>query len=216
MIGKQKNPVILKVILILEVVIVVGLVFVLFKLILPQTANFQQEPSQGEITTEVVITPSDILANKARYNNQNLVVRGRVTLERVVCQKMDCPAEDKCCGCPEERNLAIKDQAKPLGSEEKGLLRLFDSKHQPLCQRSKTSCDYHCGDWIDDAIYDVSGIFFAEPPTTGLKMSFNYFLQVEDKKIVQKSGIGDFVKNAFNDAVKKFKEWTTSGSYVLD
>ncbi|HUS60147.1 MAG TPA: hypothetical protein VMX76_02075 [Nevskiaceae bacterium] len=208
--GKQK------VAAILSLVLVSVLVFVLAKFILPSLTSQTGEMIQEEVETKGSIIPSQVLNSKAKYTQQNIVIRGRVALERVVCEKKKCPVDDVCCGCPQLRNLVIKDPGKTLTSESEGLLRLLDSKLQPFCQRSKTSCDYDCQDWVDNAIYDVSGLFFAEPPPTGWKMSFDYYFQVEDKEPVKKVGTVDIIKNIFNEAVSKVKEWTTSGSYVLD
>lgn len=199
---------------IIWIIIAAVLIFVFIKYVLPRVVDLSKTP--GEQMATEILTPEEILTNKAKYNNQRVEVKGRVTLERVVCSKADCPVEDKCCGCPEQRNLVIKDEAKPLGSEDKGLLRLLDLKNQPFCQRRPDSCDYDCADWIDDGIYEVEGTFFAELPPAGLNIAFNYFLQVENKKFAQKTGSFDFIKNVFNDAVQKLKNWATSGSYVLD
>jgi hypothetical protein len=170
---------------------------------------------EEEVKAEVRLTPSQILANKAKYNLQEIVIRGRVKPEPVVCERKECPANDACCGCPTERDLILTDTGKVLTSEE-GTLKLVDTKlGKSFCSRRSYTCDYDCGDWVKGAIYDVSGKFFADSPPPGWQMSLNYYFQVESKELVKKVSFKETFGNFINEMKNKIASFKTSGQYVL-
>ncbi|PJC28349.1 hypothetical protein CO054_00560 [Candidatus Shapirobacteria bacterium CG_4_9_14_0_2_um_filter_39_11] len=171
---------------------------------------------KGEINPpEGALIPSQILNNKPKYTQQRIIVRGRVSPEPAVCEKKECPTNDPCCGCPSERDLLISDSEAVLTSKTKGVLRLLDPNGKSLCQRQKFSCEYSCQDWVKEAIYDVGGTFYAEPPPPGWKLSLEYYFKVESKNLVKTTSLGESARNVFNDIKEMFKQLTTSGSYVL-
>lgn len=173
------------------------------------------EKASQETVAEEVITPSTLLNNRAKYSRQRVVIRGRTTREPAVCERKECPADDSCCGCPEERNLILNDSNVVLTSNSGGRLRLLDEQKQPLCQRRVGSCEYNCGEWKVGAIYDVTGNFFGEAPPPGWKMSLEYYFLVEDKSLVRTVGILDTIGNLFNEIKAQFQKLKTTGSYVL-
>lgn len=161
------------------------------------------------------LTPSQILNDKFRHNKERLVVRGRVLTEPVVCERKECPGNDPCCGCPPQRNLVIVDAGTVMTSKTQGRLRLLGLAGEPLCQRRESSCDYQCLGWIEGAVYDVSGTFSAEPPPRGWRISLEYYFQVEDKSLVERTAIGQSVGNVFREIREMVKDLGTSGYYVL-
>jgi hypothetical protein len=161
------------------------------------------------------LLPSEVLNNKSRYNQQRIIIRGKVSPEPVVCQRQECPENDSCCGCPSERNLLIKDAGALLRPKTKGRLRILGSDGHSLCQRRLGSCDYDCGDWKEGGIYEVKGFFSAEPPPRGWKISLDYYFQAEEKRLVGIIGFSTSLENAFQEIGEFFKNFTTSGSYVL-
>jgi hypothetical protein len=170
---------------------------------------------EEQIEREEGLTPSQILANKSKYSQQKIAIRGRVVPEPVVCERKECPLDDSCCGCPSERNLAVNNPGQVLSSQE-GSLRLVEAQTgKAFCTRQAKSCDYLCGDWVKGAVYDVNGEFFAESPPPGWKLSLNYYFQVESKELVKRVGLGESFGNFVNEIKEKFKSFKTSGYYVL-
>jgi len=171
--------------------------------------------SEEQIKTEGRLAPSQILANKSKYSQQKIAIRGRVVPEPVVCERKECPSDDSCCGCPPERNLVINNTGQVLSSQE-GSLRLVEAQTgKAFCTRQAKSCDYLCGDWVKGAVYDVDGEFFAESPPPGWKLSLNYYFQVEGKNLVKRVGLGESFGNFVNEIKEKLKSFKTSGYYVL-
>jgi len=166
-----------------------------------------------EIKTEERLIPSQVLSNKAKYHQQEVVIRGRASPEPVVCERKECPTNDSCCGCPVERDLILADAGKVLTSQE-GAMRLIEAG-KSLCQRRQYSCDYDCGDWLRGAIYDVNGKFFAESPPPGWKLSLNYYFQVESKNLVKKVSLSETFNNFFSEIKNRLNNLKTSGQYVL-
>lgn len=192
------------------VLIIAGVIF--FKITGPPV----KEVAETErMETEERLTPSQILNNKFKYDKERLVMRGRVLTEPVVCERKECPSGDSCCGCPSQRDLVIVDSGTVMTSRTQGRLRLLDLVGSSLCQRRPSSCDYHCPDWVEGAIYDVGGTFSAQAPPPGWKMSLEYYFQVEDKSLVQRTAIGESIGNAFREIREMVKDLGTSGYYVL-
>jgi hypothetical protein len=67
------------------------------------------------------ISPSEVLNKKSSYSGKKIILRGRVAEAPVVCQKKECPPDDACCGCPEERNLVLLDEKSILVLKPKKL-----------------------------------------------------------------------------------------------
>jgi hypothetical protein len=154
------------------------------------------------------VSPSEVLADKPRYDAREVVIRGRVSQETVACERKECPSDDPCCGCKPERNLLIVDAEKVLPDETTGRLRMVDLDSKPLCQRVPGECKYECPGWEMDAVYDVSGTFFASPPPSGLRIYLDYFLEVKAKDLVKKGGLSDFPDRAtefFKELLIKLK-----------
>lgn len=169
-----------------------------------------------EVTkNEEKLSPSQILANKSKYSQQEIVIRGRVNQEPVVCERKECPTNDICCGCPAGRDLILTDSGKILTSEE-GTLRLVENvTEKPLCQRIISSCEYHCSDWIRGAIYDVSGKFFADSPPPGWQMSLNYYFQINGKELVKRISFMESLRSFGGEIKNKITSFKTSGQFVL-
>jgi len=155
------------------------------------------------------IFPSEVLNKKSSYSGKKIILRGRVTEAPVVCQKKDCPRDDVCCGCPEERNLVILDEKNILTSQTKEGLRLLDKEGKSFCQREKGSCRYQCGDWKEGGVYEVYGEFWAEAPPPGWGKSMDFYFKVEDKSIGERANL------FFQEIKNMIKNFRTSGSYVL-
>lgn len=166
-----------------------------------------------EAKTEARLIPSQILASKVKYDQQEIVIRGRVKLEPVVCERKECPTNDSCCGCPVERDLILADAGKVLTSQE-GAMRLIEAG-KSLCQRRPYSCDYDCGDWVKEASYNVNGKFYAESPPPGWQMSLNYYFQVESKELIKKASFKETFGNFISEMKDKIASFKTSGQYVL-
>jgi len=161
------------------------------------------------------ISPSEVLNKKSSYSGKKVTLRGRVVEAPVVCQKKDCPSDDACCGCPEERNLVILDEKNILTSQTKESLRLLDKEGKSFCQREKGSCRYQCGDWKEGGVYEVYGEFWAETPPPGWTKSIDFYFKVEDKRLVKSLGIGGRANLFFQEIKNIIKNVRTSGSYVL-
>ena len=120
-----------------------------------------------------------------QYSGQNLTIRGKVVAEDLFCEKKSCPAEDSFCGCPETRDLLLKDPDNTIFSQEsKSRLRLVDGNKDSLCQRILGTSKYDCGDWQSGAIYDVDGYFYAEKPVSGIAISLDFYFQVTRKNLI--------------------------------
>lgn len=180
-----------------------------------QQTVVKEEVSEEPILAEEKLVPSLILNNKSKYNQQEIVIRGKVIPAPVVCERKTCPPDDLCCGCPTERNLIIVDEGRGLTPETKGQLRLLDPTGMPFCQRHVTDCDYDCQDWVKGAVYDVSGTFYAEPPPWAWKLALEYYFQVSSKNRVRTIGLGESLGNILEDVKEMFKQLTTSGYYVV-
>ncbi len=179
------------------------------------TKQEKEKVFEEKIETEERLIPSQILNNKSKYNQQRIIVRGRVSTESAVCEKKECPMDDPCCGCPLEIDLIIADAGTILSPKTGGRLRLSNIEGNPFCQRSQLSCEYHCGDWIEGVIYDVGGKFFAEAPPPGWKLSLNYYFQVEDKDLIRERGFGEFIGDVLREIKELVQKFKTSGYYVL-
>lgn len=195
---------------ILPLILVMVSIFIFNK-----TRRVREKVSEERREAKERLTPSQILNNKPKYNQQKITVRGRVSPGPVVCERKECPPSDPCCGCPSERALIIHDPGVALTSKTGGRLRLVDSDGKQFCQRRQSSCKYHCRDWIERAIYDVRGVFFAEPPPPGWKLSLEYYFQVESKNLVKKVGLGESIGNVFREIKEKIEKLKTSGYYIL-
>jgi len=183
--------------------------------ILNKTKRVREKIFEEKIEVKEGLIPSQILNNKPKYNQQRITIRGRVSPEPVVCERKDCPTNDSCCGCPSERNLIIYDSGAVLTSKTGGRLRLSDAEGKPFCHRRQSSCEYHCGDWIKGAIYDVSGMFFAEPPPAGWKLSLEYYFQVESKNLIKRVSLGESIGNILKEIREMVERIKTSGYYIL-
>ncbi len=171
--------------------------------------NIQETSSEG------VLKPSELLSNRAKHAGKRVVVQGRVSREPAVCEKKECPSDNPCCGCPEERSLILNDSNVVLTSNSGGRLRLLDQEKKPFCFLPAGSCNYECSGWEEGAIYDVTGNFFTETPPPGWKISLEYYFLVENKSLVKSVGILDTIGNLFNEIKAQFYKLKTSGSYVL-
>lgn len=161
------------------------------------------------------LVPSEVLSHKADYNRQALVIRGKVSSEPVVCERENCPDSDPCCGCPNERDLLIADPGLVLTSKTKGRLKLVDYQRGSMCRRLPESCDYSCQDWVEGAVYDVEGMFFAEPPPSGWRLSLEQYFEVEDKRLVRKVGLQEVLGNVLGEVMELFGQLGRPSSFVL-
>lgn len=173
-------------------------------------------PEVEEEVSEHII-PTEILANKIKYQDEFVVVRGRVLEEDVVCERVDCPPNDPCCGCKEERNLVIADAGTNIVTQLPGKLVLLSPEKEAFCYRKKNSCEFECSGWRPGGIYEIKGIFRATPPPigTGLKIYFGYYLEVHEKELVRGVGIIERVTALFNGLKNIIASSKTSGYYIL-
>jgi len=194
--------------LFLPVLIVLVSIFIFFpfKFILPSFSG-------GEVQDQV-ITPKSILSAKSQYNGKLVTVRGKLNYEPVVCQKMECPVQDKCCGCPQERRLSLLE---PQSNLSQGTLSfpIVDTDNTPFCQRIENSCDYDCQGWKEGQTYDVSGKFYSQSPPPGWKLSLDYYFVATSKEPVSGISLGSPVGNLFQNIKKFFSSLSGEGSYVL-
>jgi hypothetical protein len=175
-----------------------------------------QSLEEEKFKIEEKLTPSQVLKNKSKYHQQKILLRGRVNLSPIVCEKKECTIEDSCCGCPDKRDLYLYDAGSILkgsGEEKLKMINIFTG--QSLCQRKISSCEYDCGDWNEGAIYDVYGRFFAEPVPSGWQKSLNYYLEVEGKELIKQVNFSENFGNFINEIKERFQGWKTSGQYVL-
>lgn len=192
---------------------IVPLTLVILGIIIFNKTNPVIKISVEKVKNEERLTPSQVLANKAKYDRQEVIIRGRINQEPTVCERKECPTNDICCGCPPERDLILADAGKVLTSQE-GAMRLIEAG-KSLCQRRPYSCDYDCGDWVKGAIYDVSGKFFADSPPPGWQMSLNYYFQIEGKELVKKVSFKETFGNFISEMKNKIASFKTSGQFVL-
>ena len=170
---------------------------------------------EEEIIPENILTPSQILKEKFIYTDKIIVVRGRVKKEQAVCEKKECPKDDPCCGCPEEINLYLYDAGSSISQQTKSVFRLLDTNLLKPCQRKPLKCEYACGDWENEAIYNITGKFFAEKPPPGLNISFDHYFTVYEKEFAKKPNFGEKLQNIINDIKQFIGKTRTSGSFVL-
>lgn len=163
------------------------------------------------------ISPSQILADKIKYRDQFLVIRGQIVPETAVCERKVCPENDPCCGCKNERDLIIADSGTTLMAQSPGRMRLLTSQKESVCHRKSNSCEYNCGDWRPGEIYEVRGIFRATPPPqgSGLKLYLDYYFEVQEKSLVKTLGIFERIGTFFNDIKNLVGSTKTSGYYIL-
>lgn len=162
-----------------------------------------------------VVKPSEVLANKPKYANKPLIVRGRVSQDKVVCERVECPANDSCCGCPAKKNLIISDADLPFLSDQPRNLPLFGSNEESLCTRKLGSCDYLCPTWQQGQVYDVEGIFSAETPIAGSGIQiWDFYLEVESNRLVPKTESNGWFQGITSNVQELIKQLKTSGYYV--
>lgn len=164
------------------------------------------------------IIPSDVLSNMASYNKEKITLRGKVIRQPAVCKKIACPAEDRCCGCPQSVDLTIADDIEDPAKEIKEVLKLTDAKGNSWCRRITNACRYDCGDWVPNNVYDVDGVFYYEAPPPGWRLSLKYYFAVNDKTYIKKAGIDNPLKNLLYQAKKLvnfLKETGNFDSYIL-
>lgn len=204
------------VITLVSLVILIGLIVILNlssreylkKLQLQKTTDLP--PASPEI-----VLPSELLEQKSFYSGKKITLRGRVFQDSVVCIRKECPEEDSCCGCPEERNILVVDPNSVLNQQIKEKLTLLDFQGKSLCQREKGSCRYNCGDWINGGIYDIYGEFWAEAPPPGWNKSLEFYFKVKEKNLLKTTSFEDKIKSLFNDIKDLIQKQKTSGYYIL-
>lgn len=175
-----------------------------------QTLNKEEK-----VKTEESLSPSQILKEKTKYSQEKIWIRGKVAFSPVVCDKKQC-SDDVCCGCPDQRDLFLYDIGTILNSAGQEKLSLKDVfTGQSFCQRKQGSCDYDCGDWQNNSVYDVYGKLFADTPPPGWQKSLNYYFEVEGKNLIKTVSYLESLKTLFNDFKEKFKGFNTSGQFVL-
>lgn len=168
-----------------------------------------------ELTASSVLTPSDILNNKAAYTKKRVTVRGKLSQAPVVCQKKICPAEDSCCGCPDRRSLLLADAGVVLSPKSWGRLELVVERGEKPCQRLAGSCEYRCREWVIGDIYDVEGTFFAEPPPPGWNLSLSYYLMVENMKTAGKLTSTDSLRTIIKEIKDNLRSFFTPETYLI-
>jgi len=161
------------------------------------------------------LSPSEVLNKKSAYSGKKITVRGKVVEIPVVCQKKECPPDDTCCGCPEERGVALLDEKSVLISKTGERLELLSPEGESFCRREKGSCQYNCGDWRKGAIYEVYGEFKAEPPPPGWQKSLDFYFRVEEKRLVKNLSLGSKINFLIQDIKDLIKSLKKSGEYVL-
>ncbi len=171
---------------------------------------------EEELAAEYLI-PTKILADKMKYKDETVMVRGRVIEEDMVCERIDCPSDDPCCGCKDERNLLVTDVGSAIITQMPGKLVLLTPEKEVLCQRRRNSCEYECSGWRPGSIYEIKGFFRAEPPPrgTGLRIYFGYYLEVHEKKLERGVGFIEKVIALFSSLKNIIASSRTSGYYIL-
>lgn len=157
----------------------------------------------------------EVLANKAKYANQYLVIRGKVQPEPVVCERKICPKNDPCCGCKEKKNLIMSDAEASFLADEPGRLPIFNPGKEPFCTRSYGSCDYDCQDWKLGGLYEMKGTFFAEAPIAGSGVSlWEFYFEVENKAQVTEAKAISLPEKFIGNLKELVKKLRTLGYYI--
>lgn len=205
-----------------KILIILSILFILVIpaiLIVTSATWLERTWIRPEVEEEVPehVIPTQILADKIKYKDEFLVVRGRVLEEDVVCERIDCPSDDPCCGCKDERNLIITDVGSAIITQMPGKLVLSTPEEEAFCHRRKNSCEFECPDWRPGGIYEIKGIFRATPPPrgSGLRIYFGYYFEVYEKKLIRKVGIIERVMALFNGLKNIIASSRTSGYYIL-
>lgn len=201
-------------VVLLLVLPLVSILIVLF-LVYSQLNLKIQDQEINILVDSRALKPSQLLADKNSFANQEVILRGRVVKEPAVCQKKECLATDLCCGCPEKRDLLIYDEETSLSRSADGRLQLLTSEGDSFCRRKMGSCDYQCGDWLEGGIYQIKGTFFYKKPPSGWAASFEYHFLVKEKRLVGKVDWGKKVTNFWQEFMGSLKGFSTSGGYVL-
>jgi hypothetical protein len=205
--------------IVLPVLAVVVGIF-LFKTIpyeyLPFKEKMEVLRSKVVVTPESeVVKPSEVLADKKKYANRQLVVRGRVSEDQVVCERSSCPKDDSCCGCPLKKNLIVSDADLPFLSDQPRNLPLFSPEEESLCVREPGSCDYNCSGWQIGSVYDLEGTFFVEAPIAGSGIQiWDFYFSVEGKTQDSQAEGMSFFDRISGNLKEIIKQLRTSGYYV--
>lgn len=165
---------------------------------------------------EIVFTPLELLATKGTYQGKSIIVRAQVYQEPIVCERITCPEEDKCCGCPGSRDLLAQDFR--INSQKEGAsesLKLKDTAGFPLCQRVTNTCNYKCSDWQVGGIYDINGLFSFSGGTTGWNHAANISIKVTNKNLLQVIGFQDNIGRLIDKFSFFIGSINNGGIYVL-
>jgi hypothetical protein len=185
-----------------------------FASVLPEDRLAYQ--SQGDqISAEGSLTPMQVLSNKNSYNAKKIAIQGKVAMDQVVCNKVDCPSSDRCCGCPSSKNVFLKNTDNSVQTSTVGALNLLNSDGKAACTRIVGSCNYDCGDWEDGAIYNVTGTFHADPPPPGWMLSLDFYFLTDSKALVGHISSFQTVSGFLKGTWDYLKSFTNSGQYVL-
>jgi len=206
--------------LIIFFTVILPILFLLFGVWLFYKTNIIREVPEEEMAElePDVLRPSQVLENKYKYKGQKLTIWGKISQAPMVCERKECPKEDSCCGCKPERNIVISDPEAVVVKETVWRLRVLGPSGQAFCKRLPNSCQYECPDWEMGSIYELKGIFFAEPPPrgTGWRIYFDFYFEVEEKKLIRKPGIIDIPKRFFKGIQELIQGLGSSGYYILD
>lgn len=172
--------------------------------------NFLSQAKPFEVE---ILTPGKLISQAAKYNKQIVTVRGVSDQETVVCEKKECPADDSCCGCPQNKNLVLVNPQITLENKLQSQLPLLNADLEPFCRREINSCRYLCPDWVRGALYDITGIFHGEAQT-GLRVIVNLNLQVQNKTIVKDLNFFDSLGRFFEGLKQSLNQFKTSGIFV--
>lgn len=188
----------------------------LFRKTSPPPAKIEDKEIKAEEAG--VLKPSAVLNSQAKYARQNLILRGKLVAEEVVCERKECPEDDPCCGCEDKKDLILIDaDASILSEKAKARLYLFEKERKSLCQKIPGTCDYDCSDWQMGKIYNVEGTFFSEAPPPGWGRSLDFYFMIKDKELAEQQVVGrQRLENFLDDFKSFFKKLKTSGYYVLD
>ncbi|MFH1840588.1 MAG: hypothetical protein ABH807_00295 [Candidatus Shapirobacteria bacterium] len=125
------------------------------------------------------------------YHEQRVVVEGKLEQSPAVCPQAECPADDRCCTCPDKVNLQMSDQY---------LLQL-----DAFCFRN--DCGYDCGDWQKGKNYQVTGFLKVAWPN-------QYFLKVESKKLLAANFLQSLTET-MAQLTSQFKDFFKPGDFVI-
>lgn len=161
--------------------------------------------------------PSELTASRAKYNNQPIDLRAKISTAPIVCQKRQCEKNDACCGCPDSRDLVASDFRTSVSSSGPiDLLKLHDANNQPICLRKVNSCDYDCSGWENGSIYDISGTFVFEEGPKGWNRPKDLYVMVNDKKLIRFLGMQESFGQLFEKIGSVFDGLRgDTGTYVL-